>query len=45
MFIGGISRGMRSIVVKFAFLVLEIGLRTPSPILGFFRNWDISESQ
>jgi hypothetical protein len=30
MFIGGILRGMRSIVVKFAFLVLKIGLR-PTP--------------
>ena len=45
MFIGGILRGTRSMVQKFAFLELEIGLRTPSPILGFFRNWDISESQ
>ena len=29
MFIGGILRGMRSIVVKFAFLMLKIGLRPP----------------
>ena len=38
-------RGIPSLIPKFAFLVFEIGLRTPSPILGFFRNWDISESQ
>ena len=35
MFIGGILRGMRSMVPKFAFLVLEIGLRNP-PNLRIF---------
>ena len=29
MFIWGILRGVRSMVPKFAFLVLEIGLRSP----------------
>ena len=37
MFIGGILRGMRSIVVKFAFLVLKIGLRPP-PNLRIFQK-------
>jgi len=37
MFIGGILRGMRSMVAKFAFLVLEIGLRSP-PIWEFFKK-------
>ncbi len=41
MFIGDISRGMRSIVVKFAFLVLEIGLRSPPQFENFLRNWNI----
>ena len=40
MFIGGILRGMRSMVAKFAFLVLEIGLRSPQ-FENFLRNWNI----
>ena len=43
MFIGGILRGMRSMVPKFAFLVLEIGLRNPQFEI-FFRNWDFAQS-
>ena len=41
MFIGGILRGMRSMVPKFAFLMLKIGLRNPQ-FEYFFRNWNIS---
>ena len=41
MFTGGILRGMRSMVPKLAFLVLEIGLRSPQFEI-FLRNWYIS---
>jgi len=37
MFIGGILRGMRSMMPKFAFLVLEIGLRTPPNLRIFLK--------
>jgi len=41
MIILGILRGMRGMVPKFAFLVLENGLRSPQ-FEVFFRNWNIS---
>ena len=41
MFIWGILRGVRSMVPKFAFLVLEIGLRS-TQFENFLRNWYIS---
>ena len=37
----GFFRGMPSLVPKFAFLVFEIGLRTPPQLENFFRNWNI----
>jgi len=41
MIILGILSGMRGMVPKFAFLVLENGLRSPQ-FEVFFRNWNIS---
>jgi len=38
MFSGGILRGMRSMVPKFAFLVLKIGLKHPPPNLRIFQK-------
>ncbi|MDP6295856.1 MAG: hypothetical protein QF618_07585, partial [SAR324 cluster bacterium] len=35
-------RGMPSLVPKFAFLVVEIGLRNPQFEI-FFRNWDFAQ--
>ncbi len=37
-------RGMPSLVPRFAFLVVEIGLRTPPQFEHFFRNWHFSQS-